>query len=221
MMVLILGGSGSGKSGYAEKIAVSLARRTMPGYYLATMQVWDDEGRRKVENHRKLRDGKGFLTIEQPTDISQALEKMQPGEKVALLECISNLAANEMFSPGEAQTEAKLAAQLDIQVEEAAAGKLETQLEIQVAEKIIRDVALLKEKTTHLVVVSNNVFEDGINYDAATMAYMRAMGRVNCELAALTDWVIEVVAGIPLVVKEGKEEDAGNKIFSDSGFHVF
>ncbi|MCM1144625.1 MAG: bifunctional adenosylcobinamide kinase/adenosylcobinamide-phosphate guanylyltransferase [Blautia sp.] len=235
MMVLILGGSGSGKSGYAEKIAVSLARRTMPGYYLATMQVWDDEGRRKVENHRKLRDGKGFLTIEQPTDISQALEKMQPGEKVALLECISNLAANEMFSPEGAQSEEKLAAQLEMQVEEAAgkpvqlemqleeaaAGKPETQSEIQVTEKIVRDVALLKEKTTHLVVVSNNVFEDGVNYDAATMAYMRAMGRVNHELAVLTDWVIEVVAGIPLVVKEGKKEDAGDKIFSDSGFHVF
>lgn len=197
MMILILGGSGSGKSSYAEKIAVSLARRMMPRYYLATMQVWDDEGRRKVENHKKLRDGKGFLTIEQPTDISQALEKMQPGEKTALLECISNLTANEMFSPGEAQSE------------------------IQTAEKIIRDVTFLKEKTTHLVVVSNNVFEDGINYDAATMAYMRAMGMINRELAILTDWVIEVVAGIPIVVKEGKEAYAGDKIFSDSGFHVF
>ena len=182
MMILVVGGSGSGKSSYAEEMAVSLAREnvneiTMKKYYLATMQVFDDEGRNKVEKHRDLRNGKGFFTIEQPTRISDALEKMETGDRTVLLECISNLTANEMFSEEKAKTK------------------------MQVMEDIICGIKLLKEQTTHFVVVSNNVFEDGIIYDKTTTEYIHAMGMINHKLAALADRVVEVVAGIPVIIK--------------------
>ena len=196
MMVLVVGGSGSGKSSYAEKVTVSLAQESVKEitksentslsdfklniakkYYLATMQVFDDEGRKKVDRHRNLRNGKGFFTIEQPTRISGALEKMEDGDRTVLLECISNLTANEMFSEKKAMTE------------------------IQVTENVIRDIKMLKEQTNHLVVVSNNVFEDGITYDETTTKYIRAMGKINQKLAALADRVVEVVAGIPVTLK--------------------
>ena len=177
MMILVVGGSGSGKSSYAEKTAVSLAQSGMKKYYLATMQVFDDEGRKKVERHRNLRSGKGFFTIEQPTRISGALEKMEDGDRTVLLECISNLTANEMFS------------------------EKKTMTEIQVTENVIRDIKMLKEQTNHLVVVSNNIFEDGITYDETTTKYIRAMGKINQKLAALADRVVEVVAGIPVTLK--------------------
>ena len=196
MMVLVVGGSGSGKSSYAEKVTVSLAQESVKEitksentsisdfklniakkYYLATMQVFDDEGRKKVDRHRKLRNGKGFFTIEQPVRISSALEKMEDGDRAVLLECISNLTANEMFSEKKAMTE------------------------IQVTENVIRDIKMLKEQTNHLVVVSNNVFEDGITYDETTTKYIRAMGKINQKLAALADRVVEVVEGIPVIIK--------------------
>ncbi len=177
MMVLVVGGSGSGKSSYAEKTAVSLAQSGMKKYYLATMQVFDDEGRKKVDRHRKLRNGKGFFTIEQPVRISSALEKMEDGDRAVLLECISNLTANEMFS------------------------EKKTMTEIQVTENVIRDIKMLKEQTNHLVVVSNNIFEDGITYDETTTKYIRAMGKINQKLAALADRVVEVVEGIPVIIK--------------------
>lgn len=196
MMVLVVGGSGSGKSSYAEKVTVSLAQESVKEitksentslsdfklnipkkYYLATMQVFDDEGRKKVERHRNLRSGKGFFTIEQPTRISGALEKMEDGDRAVLLECISNLTANEMFSEKKAMTE------------------------IQVTENVIRDIKMLKEQTNHLVVVSNNIFEDGTTYDEITTKYIRAMGKINQKLAALADRVVEVVAGIPVTLK--------------------
>lgn len=177
MMVLVVGGSGSGKSSYAEKTAVSLAQSDMKKYYLATMQVFDDEGRMKVEKHRNLRNGKGFFTIEQTMRISDALEKMEDGDRTVLLECISNLMANEMFS------------------EET------TMTEMQVTENVIRDIKMLKDQTNHLVVVSNNVFEDGITYDETTTKYIQAMGKINQELADLADRVVEVVAGIPVIIK--------------------
>lgn len=196
MMVLVVGGSGSGKSSYAEKVTVSLAQEsvkeitkpentslsdlelhTAKKYYLATMQVFDDEGGKMVERHRNLRNGKGFFTIEQPVRISGALEKMEDGDRAVLLECISNLTANEMFSEKKAMTE------------------------IQVTENVIRDIKMLKEQTNHLVVVSNNVFEDGITYDETTTKYIRAMGKINQKLAALADRVVEVVEGIPVIIK--------------------
>lgn len=180
MMVLVIGGSGSGKSAYAEELACALARKEHTiKYYLATMQAADEEGRRKVERHRALRSGKGFITIEWLVRIADALLQMEKGKKTVLLECVSNLAANEMFT--EVGTRTK---------EEVAAG-------------IIRGIEQLKEKVTHLVVVSNNVFEDGVVYDSTVMAYLDALGMINRQITARADEVIEVVAGIPIPIKHG------------------
>lgn len=55
-------------------------------------------GRRqeKVERHKKLRQGKGFITIESPKDVGR-VEKTGNNKLAVLLECVSNLTANEMF----------------------------------------------------------------------------------------------------------------------------
>lgn len=176
MITLIIGGSGSGKSAYAEDYMISHSEEKKK-YYIATMQVYDAEGERKIERHRMLRSGKGFSTIEQSVDIEKAVEKMEAGKGTALLECISNLTANEMFAGEEPKTE-----------------------EV-VVEKIMKGIKTLSKELTHLVIVSNNVFEDGNVYDNTTMTYIRAMGRINEKLAGIADEVVEVVVGIPMVVK--------------------
>ena len=176
MMTLIIGGSGSGKSAYAEDYMVSISEDRKK-YYIATMQIYDEEGKRKVERHRMLRGGKGFSTIEQPVDIGKAVEKMEAEDRTALLECVSNLTANEMFS-----------------------GEVPGTEEV-ITEKIVGEIAVLNRELTHLVIVSNNVFEDGNVYDKTTMAYIRAMGRINQKLAEMADEVVEVVVGIPIVIK--------------------
>lgn len=96
MMTLILGGSGSGKSAYAEDYLLRAAGDKKK-YYIATMQIRDAEMQAKVDRHHRLRQGKGFTTIEQPTELEQAVLQMEPAGAV-LLECMSNLTANEMFS---------------------------------------------------------------------------------------------------------------------------
>lgn len=200
MITLIIGGSGSGKSAYAEDYVLAAAT-DLPKYYIATMQVYDAEGERKVERHRRLRAGKGFVTIEQPTDIGKAGIKIAgnawneqekgdihevdgmdaPNEEkqggVALLECMSNLVANEMFS-GEQMPETDA-----------------------VVRRVTEEIEALAKQLTHLVIVSNNVFEDGIAYDASTLRYIEALGRINTRLADLADHVVEVVVGIPVSVK--------------------
>ena len=188
MIILVIGGSGSGKSAYAE----SLLEEFQDKYYIATMEALDEEARRRVERHRQLRGGKGFVTIEQPRELIEAAEKIRrnrieakhhpkrdPKRPVAaLLECVSNLVANEMFLPAGIR------------------GEQET------SRQVIRGVETLAGEVEELVVVSNNVFEDGICYDESTMAYLRSIAKVNEALAELADRVVEVVVGIPVTLKE-------------------
>lgn len=186
MMTLIIGGSGSGKSAYAEKRARNANRSKPlcarpPLYYLATMRIMDEEGKQKVKRHREQRAKKGFLTIEQPAAIGEAKGQIAPDGTV-LLECISNLAANEMFS-GAHEKDAT-----------------------QVASDVLRGIRRLLEHAGQLFVVTNQVFEDGIPYEAGTKHYMDALGEINRRLAGMADEVIEVVAGIPVVIKKRRKE---------------
>ena len=68
MLYLVTGGSGSGKSEYAEKLAVHLRERlgSEAGrlYYVATMYSYDRECDKRIARHRLMRRDKGFSTIE-------------------------------------------------------------------------------------------------------------------------------------------------------------
>ena len=68
MFTLVAGGAASGKSGCAEELILQAG--TQPRFYVATMQIFDDECRARVERHRTLRAGKGFQTLECPMGLS-------------------------------------------------------------------------------------------------------------------------------------------------------
>ena len=120
MVIFVLGGSGSGKSEYAESLAVRLGQENVLArqkenlqdklvscgqfssiqkpqlVYIATMEPLDSESRARVCRHRKQRADKQFETRECYTHIEEL--SIQKNE-ILLLECLSNLTANEMFSP--------------------------------------------------------------------------------------------------------------------------
>lgn len=198
MMYLIIGGSGSGKSAYAEELLFSLPDAGKK-YYIATMQVCDEESVRRVKKHRKQREGKKFYTIEQPVHVSKALAQMDAGKKSAMLECVSNLVANEMFAK-DVYAEDMHADDCDI-IETGLKKNKDCSAEV-VADKIVDDIMKLYQSLQQLVIVSNNVFEDGISYDEMTMEYIKTMGIVSQKLAAVADVVTEVVVGIPVMAKE-------------------
>lgn len=208
MITLITGGSGSGKSAYAEKYIchASNEKGYKEKYYIATMQVFDDEGQRKIDRHRRLRAGKGFITIEQPRDIKKAVEKLQSENNLktgrsALLECMSNLVANEMFPPVDASGMQAAEAKKEALDDPENMKDYDTAQISHVSKKVLKDVSILSENVAELIIVTNNVFEDGVSYDQSTMNYIKAMGIVNRGLAAMAERVVEVVAGIPVAVK--------------------
>lgn len=208
MITLITGGSGSGKSAYAEKYIchASNEKGFKEKYYIATMQVFDEEGQRKIDRHRRLRAGKGFITIEQPRDIQDAVSKLQSENclktgRSALLECMSNLVANEMFPPVDASDTKEAGVKKEPLDEPENMRDYDNTLISLVSKKVLKDVSILSENVAELVIVTNNVFEDGVCYDESTMNYIKAMGIVNRGLAAMAESVVEVVAGIPVAVK--------------------
>ena len=92
MIALIIGGSGSGKSAYAEKLVKQISQNNR--VYIATMRVWDHESEIRVARHRAQRNELGFETIECPIKLD-GVEITE--DATVLLEDIPNLVANEMF----------------------------------------------------------------------------------------------------------------------------
>lgn len=95
MIVLVTGGSGCGKSTWAEKLIDTLPSQNR--VYIATMQVRDKESWQRVKRHRAQRADKGFRTIECVKDLGNA---DIPDGSTILLEDLVNLTANEMFDGG-------------------------------------------------------------------------------------------------------------------------
>ena len=94
-MILVTGGSASGKSAFAEKL---LTERSSEGRtYLATMNPAGKEAAERIARHRKMREGAGFMTVECPVRIRDAASMCG---RAVLLEDLGNLVANEMFLGG-------------------------------------------------------------------------------------------------------------------------
>lgn len=170
MMILISGGSGSGKSELAEKLLTKLScEKNM--IYLATMKPFTNEAKLRIARHKLLRKDRNFSTIEIYQDLENL--KIDSGSNV-LLECMSNLLANEMFRENP---------------------------DTNVSLKILNGIENLKNSSKNLVIVSNEVFSDYYTYDTSTIEYIKCLGLINQKIAKLSDCVIECVYGNPIVYK--------------------
>lgn len=171
MMILVTGGSGSGKSAFAEDCVLACGEKKR--IYIATMYPFDEESRKRVQRHREMRSGKGFETVECYTGLKNV---EIPSGSTVLLECMSNLTANEFFQ------------------EDGAGAHTE--------EEILAGVRRLKDQAGALIIVTNEIFSEAASYEGDTENYQRILGKINQELGALADSVVEVVYGIPVYHKK-------------------
>ena len=137
------------------------------------MMPFSREDEERIERHRLMRAEKGFHTLERYTNLAE-LTIEEPG--CVLLECLGNLTANELFS-------------------ESGAGP-------DTLSAVLQGVYALERQCHDLVVVTNNVFGDGWACTDGTLEYIMTLAEINNTLAARFERVIEVVCGIPVVIKE-------------------
>ena len=190
MLHIVYGGSASGKSSYAESFAMSLLGEgrllyiaTMYPYKWNTTEI-DPETMQRIERHRAMRADKGFDTVECYWHVEHIVAKRQD---VLLLECMSNLLANEMYLEPDSNAGSDMAETMS-----------------PVSNKIVQALIDLSTRVQELVIVTNDVFSDGgsLTYDESTREYVKNLAEINCALAREAATVTEVVCGIPVIVKK-------------------
>ncbi|MGN0047595.1 MAG: bifunctional adenosylcobinamide kinase/adenosylcobinamide-phosphate guanylyltransferase [Bacteroides sp.] len=88
-IVLITGGARSGKSSYAERMALQLAPNPI---YMATAHVWDEEFRQRVVRHQQAR-GPEWTNVEE----EQYLSRHRVEGRVVLIDCVTLWCTNFFF----------------------------------------------------------------------------------------------------------------------------
>lgn len=178
MLIFVSGGVRSGKSALGEQMlsAHEGGRRV----YLATSEPYDGEMEERIARHRQDRAGKGFTTVERSRNVGSAADELQPGDAV-LLDCLGTLASNEMFGGAFVEHSA------------ASVDKLHG--------RIMDGIGSVRRAVSVLVVVSNEIFSDGVDYDPMTADYIMLMGRLHRSLAEAADTAIECVYGRYIVHK--------------------
>lgn len=164
MIILLVGGSKSGKSMAGQRYSKILENKYGALFYLATMKASDLEDNIRIERHLLDREGFGFTTIEKNKDLNDIVYKLNKKDTI-LLDSITSLVTNEMFSGDNFYP--------------------------NISDKIFNDIKLIGKKIENLIIVTDYLFSDGIVYDNYTETFRKEIGRLNIDLAKLSDVVIE------------------------------
>ena len=142
--------------------------------YWATMQPMDGEDEARIVAHLLDRAGWGFTTLECGRALETAFDRV-PSDSAVLLDSMTVLLANEMFSAG-----------MDKQ-----AGGVRT----------LHSLLALSARVSTLVCVCDDLWREEASYGEGTVLFRRQLAQVCRALAAEFDLVCEVVAGIMHVWK--------------------
>jgi adenosylcobinamide kinase/adenosylcobinamide-phosphate guanylyltransferase len=173
MLILVTGGSRSGKSSFALSLA---EKRDGPRTYIASAQAFDDEMRRRIEAHRRARPV-GWGLVEEPMRVPEAVAAALGSAGTVLLDCvtlwISNLLlADDLFDESSAQARAE-------ELVQSARGR----------------------PGAAAIVVTNEVGSGVVPETVLGRRFRDCAGRANEVIARAADEVYFMVSGIPLRIK--------------------
>lgn len=178
-VILITGGQRSGKSEYAERMALSLSDTPV---YLATAHVWDEEFRHRVLLHQERR-GPQWTNIEE----ERLLSRHQLPGRVILIDCLTLWLTNLWYAEKPESAECP-----DCPECPAVAPTLETA-------KAEFDRFTSQDAT--FIFVTNEIGFGGVSANAVQRRFTDLMGWMNQYVASQADEVILMVSGIPVKIK--------------------
>jgi adenosylcobinamide kinase/adenosylcobinamide-phosphate guanylyltransferase len=175
-LTLILGGARSGKSSTAQRLAEESGETVL---FVATATPGDEEMRERIAAHQAARSS-SWRTLEAPLRVGQAVAASPPAG-IVLVDCLTLLASNVLFSLPEPVAERDYLSAVDAEVEAL--------------------VQAYRSGPAGWIVVSNEVGLGLVPDNYLGRIYRDALGRANQRFAQAADTVLFLVAGIPMRVK--------------------
>ena len=174
-IILITGGQRSGKSSYAERLALSLTENPV---YMATARVWDDEFRERVRIHREKR-GSQWTNIEEETQLS----KHDVTGRVVLIDCCTLWATNYFYERAMADGDERLP---DVNA---------------TLEDLKAEFERFTAQDATFIFVTNEIGLGGTSDSAVQRRFTDLLGWLNQFIASRADEVVLMVSGINVKIK--------------------
>jgi adenosylcobinamide kinase/adenosylcobinamide-phosphate guanylyltransferase len=178
-IILVTGGSRSGKSQFAQKAAEELPG---PRAFIATCPVIDDEMQMRIRKHQEARRGKDWQTIEEPLDIESAVRNAH-GFNALVVDCLTLWINNLLY---EARKTGSTISEADIAV---------------YCHELL---AACKVHPGTILFVSNEVGMGIVPENPLSRLYRDLVGRCNQIMAGTSHRVVLLVCGQPLEIKKGE-----------------
>ena len=176
-IILITGGARSGKSAFAEKLAMRSEERVA---YIATAEIWDGEMAERIELHQKRRPS-GWKTYEAPRQAENAIDAATFHADLILFDCLTVYSSNCLLA-----------------LPEDSAPQQRRDSVLEAAEQLI----LAAQRFPGTVIFVTNEVGGGIVPDNALAREFRDVaGLVNQKVAQAADEVYWVVCGLPVEIK--------------------
>ena len=187
---LILGGQKSGKSRRAESLAAAwLAGPAVNGAsrqatFIATAQPWDAEMRQRIARHQADRAVRvpGMATLEEPVALAQAIARLSAPHHLLVVDCLTLWLTN-LLMPADENLSSKWHPALD------GIGLFAPLVEA------------LKNAPGPVVLVGNEIGLGVIPMGAEVRHFVDTLGQLNQAVAAASQRVVLMVAGLPLGLK--------------------
>lgn len=180
-IILCSGGARSGKSEFAEQLALSLKGRKA---YVATGQAFDDEMKDRIKKHQ-LRRGKEWITFEIPLYLHKNWEQIKNVSDVILIDCLTMFTSNHVFAHG------------DINTQEDS-----NRIESIILEELRLLLQEINNSNGKTVIFVTNEIGLGIVPENKLARYFRDItGRVNREVASAANKMYLTISGVTIELK--------------------
>ncbi len=179
--ILITGGARSGKSHFAQELALRSGKQVL---FVATAVAGDEEMRQRIEEHRRKRPA-AWSTLEVTTHVGNEILQRIGGAQVVIVDCIT-LLVNNIFS--------RLTDQTGEPIDSSLAEK-------EVTREIGELVECLNRLDASFIMVTNEVGLGLVPANKMGRLYRDLLGWANQRLAEQADEVYLMVAGLPVPIK--------------------
>lgn len=180
-IILCSGGARSGKSEFAEQLALSLKGRKA---YVATGQAFDDEMKDRIKKHQ-LRRGKEWITFEIPLYLHKNWEQIKNVSDVILIDCLTMFTSNHVFAHGDINTQEDFNRIESIILEEL--------------RLLLQEINNSNDKT--VIFVTNEIGLGIVPENKLARFFRDITGRVNREVASAANKMYLTISGVTIELK--------------------